>query len=245
VIADEVNDSETRTTLVDYVRQAIFFSEKSVDGFGDEYLVELAELLDFVDAGNTDAEKIHALWSLFHRHGAQVRKALIRMGRLYDDLTKPIQQHSLLHIISSREYLKPEQHRLADTISDLIAPALGDMFARNKPVDEPDLNAKLGALLRTHNDRLQSEHPTVSFACSRVVPDHEWPQTGVLVEAKYIRRNTSPSRATEGIAADLTKYPQEAFVLFVIYDPVHRIQSENLFRDEIEAKGRNRVLIIR
>lgn len=175
----------------------------------------------------------------------QVRKALTKMGQLYDNLSKPVPQHSLLHIVSSREYLKPEQHRLADSIADVIAPALGDMFARDKPIDEPDLNAKLGALLRTHNDRLQSEHPTVSFACSKVVPDHEWPGIGALVEAKYIRKSTSPSQATEGIAADLTKYPQEAFVLFVIYDPIHRIQSDNLFRNEIEAKGRNRVLIVR
>jgi 7-cyano-7-deazaguanine synthase in queuosine biosynthesis len=245
VIADEVNDSEARTTLVDYVRQAISFSERSVDSFEDEYLAEIAELLDFVNVGNRDAEKVQALWNLFHRHGTQVRKALTKMRQLYDNLSKPVPQHSLLHIVSSREYLKPEQHRLADSIADVIAPALGDMFARDKPIDEPDLNAKLGALLRTHNDRLQSEHPTVSFACSKVVPDHEWPGIGVLVEAKYIRKRTSPSQATEGIAADLTKYPQEAFVLFVIYDPIHRIQSDNLFRNEIEAKGRNRVLIIR
>ena len=245
VIVDEVNDSETKTTLVDYIRQAISFSEKSVDSFEDEYLAEIAELLDFVNIGNTDAEKVQALWNLFHRHGTQVRRALIRMGQLYDDLSKPIQQHSLLHIVSSREYLKREQHRFVDSVGDLIAPALGDMFARDKPVDEPDLNAKLGALLRTHNKRLQSEHPTVSFACSKVVPDHEWPGIDVLVEAKYLRKTTSPSQATEGIAADLTKYPQEAFVLFVIYDPTHRIQSDNQFRDEIEARGRNRVLIVR
>lgn len=245
VIADGVSDPETRTSLVDYVRQAIFFSDKSVDSFEDEYLAEIAELLDFVNIGNTDAEKVQALWNLFHRHGTQVRKALARMGQLYDDLSKPVPQHSLLHIVSSREYLRPEQYRLADTIAALVVPALGDMFARDKPVDEPDLNAKLGALLRTHNERLQSEHPTISFACSKVVPDHEWPGIGVLIEAKYIRKTTSPSQATEGIAADLTKYPQGAFVLFVIYDPIHRIQSDNLFRDEIEAKGRNRVLIVR
>lgn len=245
VIADEVNDSEARTTLVDYVRQAISFSEKSVDSFEDEYLAEIAELLDFVSIDNTDAEKVQALWNLFHRHGTQVRKALTKMGHLYDNLSKPVPQHSLLHIVSSREYLKPKQHCLADSIADVITPALGDMFARDKPIDEQDLNAKLGALLRTHNDRLQSEHPTVSFACSKVVPDHEWPGIGVLVEAKYIRKSTSPSQATEGIAADLTKYPQEAFVLFVVYDPIHRIQSDNLFRNEIEAKGRNRVLIVR
>jgi len=49
----------------------------------------------------------------------------------------------------------------------------------------------------------------------------------------------------EGIAADLTKYPSQAFILFVIYDPQHMILSDQTFRADIESKGRNRILIIR
>jgi hypothetical protein len=245
VITDAVEDREARTILVDYIRQALPLAGNSVDRFEDEYLTDLAELLEYVDVGRTDAEKIRGLWELFHRHGLQVRAALARMREQYEDLSHPIIPHSLLHIVASREYLKPEQIRLAESIASLISPSVGDMFARNKPRDEPDLNAKIGALLRTHHSRLQSEHPTVSFACAKVVPDHRCPDGCVFVEAKYIRKGTAPSRATEGIAADLTKFPQDAFVLFVVYDPAHRIQSDDLFREEIEAKGRNRVLIIR
>jgi 7-cyano-7-deazaguanine synthase in queuosine biosynthesis len=245
VLAGEVKDREAKTTLVDYLRQAVFLAENPVASFEDEYLAELAELFDFTGVGSTDGEKVHALWNLFHRHGTQVKSAISKIRQLYDDLSQSLPAHSLLHIVASREYLKPEQARLADSIATLISPALGDMFARNKPKDEPDLNSKLGALLRTHDARLQSEHPTISFACARVVPDHTWPDNGVLVEAKYVRKGTSPSQATEGIAADLTKYPQNAFILFVVYDPHHRVASDDNFRGEIEAKGRNRVLILR
>ena len=119
------------------------------------------------------------------------------------------------------------------------------MFARERPKNEPDLNAKLGALLRTHQESLRSEHPTTSFACSSVVPDHLHPTFDFLIEAKYIRASTAPSRASEGIAADLTKYPANAFILFVVYDPEHRIPSDDVFRVEIENKRRNRVLILR
>lgn len=66
-----------------------------------------------------------------------------------------------------------------------------------------------------------------------------------LIEAKYIRDSTSPSKATEGIASDLTKYPSSSFILFVVYDPMHAIQSDETFRSDIEAKGRNWVLIVR
>lgn len=245
VISNKVEDRETRTTLVDYIRQGLSFSDNSAASFEDEYLTELAELLDYIDPGRTDGEKVDKMWGLFNHHGKQVKTGLTKMRALYDDLSQPIQEHSILDIISSREYLKPEQQRLANTIATLISPALRDMFARYKPRDEPDLNSKLSAVLRSHNLRLQSEHPTVSFACSRVVPDHQWPNGCVLVEAKYIRKKTSPSKATEGIAADLTKFPQDAFILFVVYDPQSRVPSDELFRTEIEAKGRNRVLIVR
>lgn len=245
VIADDVDDGEARTTLVDYVRQAISLSSNSVDRFEDKYLTELAELLDYIDGAPSDAEKVHKLWQLLQRHGTQVKRALARMRDLYDDLSRPVPPNSLLGIMSAREYLKPEPLRLADNIAKVITPALGDMFAREKPKNEPDLNTKLGALLRTHNESLQSEHPCASFACARVIPDHLLPDADVLVEAKFIRKGTSPSKATEGIAADLTKYPQDAFILFVVYDPQHRIPSDELFRGEIEARGRNRVLIVR
>ncbi len=225
VISNKVEDRETRTTLVDYIRQGLSFSDNSAASFEDEYLTELAELLDYINAGQTDVEKVDKLWDLFRRHGSQVKTALTKIRQLYDDLSKPVQEHSILDIISSREYLKPQQQRLANTIAAVISSALRDMFAHYKPKDEPDLNSKLSAVLRSHNSLIQSEHPTVSFACSRVVPDHLWPNGCVLVEAKYIRRGTSPSKATEGIAADLTKFPEDAFILFVVYDPQSRVPS--------------------
>ena len=67
----------------------------------------------------------------------------------------------------------------------------------------------------------------------------------LLIEAKYLRGRTSPSKANEGIAADLTKYPATSFVVFVVYDPSHGIDNDSVFRSDIESKGRNRVMIIR
>lgn len=135
--------------------------------------------------------------------------------------------------------------RLAESIAQIIKASIPEMFANVKPKDEPDLNAKLGALLRTHEESLRSEHPTAAFACSRVVPDHLHAAAHLLIEAKYIRAGTTPSKASEGIAADLTKFPLEAFILFVVYDPEHQIPSDDVFQLDIENKGRNRVLILR
>jgi hypothetical protein len=119
------------------------------------------------------------------------------------------------------------------------------MFSEQRPKNERDLNRKIAALLRTHEAGLRSEHPTKSFACGRVIPDHMIEAADLLIEAKYIRGRTSPSKVSEGIAADLTKYPERAFILFVVYDPSHAISSDDEFCGDIEAKSRNSVLILR
>lgn len=245
IITDPINDPEARTAVLDYIRQAISFSSDSVDKFQDDYLAELAQTLDYLPLNLPDSDKVTTLWELFTQHACYVKRALQRMHSLHDDPFRQIPQQSLLGLTSQREYLRPESARLADTIANIIQPAIGDMFAQNKPKDEPDLNRKLSALLQTHEKRIRSEHPTTSFACAGVVPDHVLLQTDFLIEAKYIRSGTPPSKATDGIAADLTKYPDTSFILFVIYDPDHMIRSDTTFCADIESKGRNRVLIIR
>lgn len=245
MIIDPIDDYEAKITTLDYIRQAISFSHDSVDKFEDEYLAEIAQVLDYFPQNLSDADRVSKIWELFSQHGKNVKLALSRMRSLHENIYQQNDPHSLLGVISAREYLRSETERLVETITAIIEPAIGDMFARSKPKDEPDLNAKLGALLRSHQKSIRSEHPTTSFACARVVPDHLDLDTDLLLESKYIRDGTPPSKATEGIAADLTKYPTQVFILFVIYDPQHMIPSDYIFRSDIESKGRNRVLIIR
>jgi hypothetical protein len=245
IITDPIDESEAKTTALDYIRQAISLAHGCVDKFAATYSADLAQLLEYLPKELSDSEKVNRVWELFRRHGGQVKKALLRMRSLHDDVFRQTPKDSLLGMVSEKEYLKPEPSRLVETLSAIIGPAIGEMFAENKPKDEPDLNKKLGALLRTHNDRIRSEHPTVSFACAQVVPDHLLRDADLLIEVKYIRGKTSPSKATEAIAADLTKYPPEKFILFVIYDPEHKIASDETYCADIEDKGRNRVLIVR
>jgi hypothetical protein len=78
-----------------------------------------------------------------------------------------------------------------------------------------------------------------------VIPDHSWHEQHLLIEAKFIRNSTSPSKASEGIAADLIKYPSEVHVMFVVYDPNRAIPNDDKFRSEFEKKRPCTVFIIR
>ena len=92
---------------------------------------------------------------------------------------------------------------------------------------------------------LVREHPAVSFAGGHSVPDHGSDDLDIVVEAKYVRGGTTPSKASEGMAADRTKYLQEIHILFVVYDPEHAIRDDQQFVNDFESRGRCTVLILR
>jgi hypothetical protein len=66
-----------------------------------------------------------------------------------------------------------------------------------------------------------------------------------VIESKYIRGSSTPSKATEGLAADLFKLPKDLFKLLVIYDPERAIASDDEFREAFESRGKCRVLVAR
>mgnify|MGYP001615309965 CR=1 FL=1 len=133
---------------------------------------------------------------------------------------------------------------MAEAISRIAVDAIGRLFRVQGPASETDLNAKLGALISSHVE-LKSEHPAASFACASVIPDHTTVDYALVVEAKFIRKNTRPSKASEGMAADLTKYPSDVHILFLVYDPEHRIADDVTFCRDFESRGRCSVAILR
>ncbi len=237
-------DGETKTTVVDYLRQAGNFANWNVDYFYQEMMNGLLELIDWIPDCKDDVEIVEKVWHLCNRHGKQIFEAIKRMRDIHDNLHQPIEEDSLLKLISEREYLKEPIERLVASIREKVSDAIPAMFRQNKPKNENDLNTKVHALLETHRQDLRSEHPEVSFAGAQVVPDHGI-GANLLIESKYIRDGTTPSVATDGIAADLTKYPADSHILFLVYDPTHKIASDREFIKDIEAKGRCTVCILR
>jgi hypothetical protein len=237
-------DGESRTTAVDYLRQAANFAAGSVDAFAVEYVSELAEIMDALPTTGSDLERVRRVWELMRSHGENVRRGLLRVRELYDDPLSPLPSGSLPSLVSAREYLRPAVLRLSDAISRLVSEAVGTMFRVEGPPNENDLNAKLAALIGSHHE-LISEHPSVPFACARVIPDHTVVDAQLLIEAKFIRDGTPPSKASEGIAADLIKYPFEAHILFLVYDPTRQISDDAAFKRDFESRGRCMVTILR
>jgi hypothetical protein len=243
----EARTNEDRTTLVDYIRQARNFARANVDHFYSEWINDLAEVVDYLPGAPSESEAVEQVWNLCRRHGEAVRGALRTIRDRYDDVYQAVPAGSLLELIfSDREHLKEPVERLVDSITRRLQVAIPRMSAKdNRPKDEPDLNQKINALLDGYRDDLVSEHPAISFAGVRVIPDHAFTGADLLIESKYIRANTPPSKASDGIAADLIKYPAKAHILFVVYDPDGAIIDPRRFREDFAAKGRCTVFVVR
>jgi len=120
-------------------------------------------------------------------------------------------------------------------------------FQKNQPINENDFNDKLEGILKSLEENYEREFPIIKVALAKAKPDHSLQDYDLLIESKFIRGSTTPSVVSEGIAADLTKYPEGAFILFVVYDPNRSIKDDFTFSKDFEAKRKNlcKISIIR
>lgn len=244
IFVDPIDSPDARTTAVDYIRQATEFAKITDDAFYRERLNELVDIVDYMDSGG-EQEAVEALWKLCNRHGKQVVTAIQEIRRRFDDPCTPVKSGSLLEMIAGREHLKADAKRLAERIAVLLKKTIRVAFKTRRPEKEDEVNDQIDALLRADGNDFKREFPSTTFALAKVVPDHEASIADLLIEAKFVRKGTTPSKVSDGIGADITKYQSNKFILFVVYDPDGLISDDAKFKADIEAKRDCLVIVIR
>jgi hypothetical protein len=166
------------------------------------------------------------------------------MRSKYDKPFKKRSNESFLKIIANKEYLKTPVELLVQDICSKLNKALPIIFGNNnRPKNENALNNTIHGIIEKERENYSREYPFIRFATANTVPDHSLDD--LFIEAKYLRGNTTPSKATEGISADLTKYPTNKHKLFIVYDPDRSISDDEKFVNDFQAKGNCTVNIIR
>ena len=245
ILRDSISSPDARTTIVDYLRQAAAYANGNRGYFYMQTLDELQQLIGWVPGIEDDVDLVDSVWDLCHRHGLQVRKALRRMRSQNEDIFSPIPEGSLLKVVSDRTFLEEPIERLVKSLWRRIEKAIPTMFQKTQPINERDLNDKVQSLLADWSGELYREHPSIPFAGRTVRPDFSADRAHLLIELKYIRGSTTPSKVGEAMAADLVQYPQEAHVMFVVYDPEGRIVDKERFTYDFEKQGRCSLYIVR
>jgi len=243
-LTEPIGDGDTRSALLDYVRQGIDLATLNVDCFCDAFLEELADIVPHIE-GEDESIKLERIYSLHREHGEGVLKAIRRMRAQREDLCHSLPRGSFLQMVAGREYLKEPVERLMDAMSERLCKAIPLLFQRTQPESEADLNDKIEGLLSQDWEDYNREHPGVRFGLAKAIPDHSLSALDLWIEAKYLRKKTTPSKATEGISADLTKYPKEVYKLFIVYDPERAIPDDGRFASPFERISRTKVCIVR
>ena len=236
---------EVKTLALDYIRASQEYVTWSEDKFALEKINELSDIVEFIDL--PEDESICQIHELHKRHGTSVLSAAQRMISQNYRFDQPFINGSLLDYLVNHEFMKDPTVRLVEQISARLNKSIPKTFQRNKPINENDLNDKISGLLANDEALFRREYPAISFALAKTIPDHSSEKYNVLIETKYLRNSTSPSVASEGIAADLTKYPSGCYLLFIIYDPDRAISDDDTFQRAFEEKrpGYCKVFIVR
>lgn len=242
ICADTIAE-ETKTVVLDYIRQAMKFRNQTEDDFVGSMFSDFTEILEYMPVRDENAAA-SAIYKMCQTHGEQVMRALDKIFQEQNDLEQPVKNDSLVQLINSREHLKENPKRLAKRIENVLANSIPIAFQKEKPKNEGVLNDHVAAILSNDTDKFKREFPYTQFALSKVVPDHEMVDCNLIIECKFIRGKTSPSRVTEGIAADITKYPKETYILFVVYDPCRSIVNDTVFKKDMESRRNNCLVAI-
>ncbi len=245
IVRSQVDDREVQTGIVDHLRQALSFAESDADSFYQERLQELSDVIDHLPDRLEEAEAVQKVWDLCHRHGEQVLYAAKRMREIHDDLRHSLPRGSVLQVAASREYLKPAITRLVDNVRAALQRSIPTVFQTYNPHNEKDFNDKVSGIINAERQRFEREHPTVSFALANAVPDHSAIDEDLVLESKYIREGSPPSKAREGMAADLTTFKGMKHILFIVYDPTRAVHNDADFARDFELEHPCTVCIIR
>jgi 7-cyano-7-deazaguanine synthase in queuosine biosynthesis len=241
MLSQNITDEQARTVILDYIRLGLRFEADTADSFYDQWITEIA---DAMLHGDREEQFVDDMFRLVNRFGKQTVAALKAFSRAADVKKKPV-TGSLLHIIQQQDYLKSESERFAHKLAEKLRRAVPAMFATNPPLNENDFNDKVQGLLQAESDEYRREFPATLFALTKGVPDHEFQNYSVLIEAKYIRESTTLSKVTDQVAADIVKYPESAYIVFVIYDPNRAIRDDVRFAADIETRRKCLVVALR
>lgn len=229
-------NNETKQRIYITMRLASLEEISTQDDFIKKYPDDVTSLITYWQGSNAD-DKLDEIYGMVCRYGKSIMDAAMKMRNKFDnDLSLPINPNSLLGIISERQYMKSPILCRVNSIDAFLQETIPTMFQREKPKNENDLNDKIEAILKANGD-FARESPSLQFWRTEYKPDHA--QDKLLIESKYVRGATTPSKITEGIAADMTKAPAEVGFLFIVYDPDRQIPDDKQFAKAFEEKRKD------
>lgn len=225
-------DDETKQRLYNLLHFASMKEIENVYTFEEKYLNEITDIIPYIDGTNPE-DKVDALFNFISKNNALVMQGVKNMRNKHDDLLQERNENSLLKMLAQGEILRSPVLMKVFELDNILSSTIPKIFKAEKPKNENDFNDKIEGILSTQG-KFEREYPPLLFGLTKYIPDHS--KDFLLIESKYIRGKTSRSKASEGIAADITKAPDVYGIFFVVYDPDRSITDDKEFIESFERK---------
>jgi 7-cyano-7-deazaguanine synthase in queuosine biosynthesis len=238
--------SETDQTLAfSYARHAMELARASPEQVAEQFNTEIARA---ARAFHNPTIASKELIEMHLRHGHGVQNAIVASvsAHAMELVEGEVDPTSLLGLIVDRQHLTPSWKRLAGRIGSILERGVPTACQSRKPDNETHLQEICDGLLRAADERLVREFPYLRWASRMTKPDWSIENAWLWVELKYIRTSAGVRKATEEIAADITKYRDNGRrILFVVYDPLGCVTDPASFAADISRHEGIIVKIIR
>ena len=230
-----LRDRQQRTSFIDFIRQALDFKKITSGVLMSRYADNLSDVVAASRELGGETEIVRDIHSMLNRHGESADDGLKKMKLSGDSEASP-PDTSLLYIIEQRAYTLDDHQRCAADLICRIQRALPQAFKSGLPEHENRVNDEIAAILAAVGADFHREYPTDMVALARSIPDFASRNGKLLIEAKYLRKNGQKSAVNEQILADYHQYPQDAFLLVVVYDPHRRILDDSAWSTDLESR---------
>lgn len=232
---------------VDFVQHALTLDQMADHEIAARFNSLLARAARGVVLGKT-TDAFANLVALHKRHGHTVAQVLQdKIAAVSEVLVRgELEDTSLLGMVLGKKHLEPSWRRYCEHITALLQAGLPAMCETEKPKNEKRLQEMCEGILKSNGMDLTREWPFMQWSSTATKPDWSAEPLRVWVEAKYVRQKSDLLPITEAIAADVTKYGDNARrVLFVVYDPYHLVTDEDAFATQIHRRRDMLVKFIR
>jgi hypothetical protein len=227
-IVNPVKNIYDKGIAVSYMRFANEINNMSEEEFEKIYGSLIYDVADALDGYNS----ISQLIDIHKRHAAtvinvledqiSVNRKLIASGELLPN--------SLLGFVIAGSHKRESTKVFSENICNILSKGIPTICKSKKPENERHLQEICSGLLNVARDDIHREFPFVFWSFSQLKHDFSNENIGLFIELKYIKKSQPPSKITEQIAADLTKYDiNSRHVLFIIYDPERVISDDEEF----------------
>jgi hypothetical protein len=230
---------------VDYVRHGRELSEMSDEMMAAKFNAQLTRACRPFPKR---AEAAQRFIEMHKRHGESVKKVIegqfkTHAGRFFQGDLPP---SSLLARVGGQTHLTSLWRRYADRLVGLLKIGLPKICETEKPKNELRLQEICDGIFTANGNMLVREFPYMCWGSNTTKPDWMAADSGLLIELKYVRKNTGVSKISKDIAEDITKYgDNKRRVLFVVYDPEGVIVDEAAFVEPVTRREDMIIAIIR